>query len=104
MKHLLMKKPESPCPCVSGGHLTGNHRAIARNQTELDFLNGVPRTVNVTTETLGKTKVAYCTGKVLKACQRVEGTRLPTQCPVWRVASLSTERSSTATVRVQTDV
>jgi len=81
---LADEKPESPCPCVSGGQWTfdGEPQSYCQKPNGIGRSKWCPKdTVNVTTETLGKTKVAYCTGKVLKACQRVEGTRLPTQCP-----------------------
>ena len=35
----------------------------------------------MTASDFGKVDIAYCTNKIMKKCQILEGTREPTQCP-----------------------
>merc|ERR1739838_689035 len=77
-------EPESICPCVSGGQWTfdGKPQSYCQKPNGIGRARWCPKEAGpVTTASLGNTKLAYCTGKVLKACQQLEGTRLPTQCP-----------------------
>jgi len=76
--------PDSICPCVAGGQWTfdGKPQSYCQKPKGIGRAKWCPKaTTAVTTDTLGQTKKAYCEGKVLKACQKLEGTRLPTQCP-----------------------
>merc|ERR1712168_26773 len=77
-------EPESICPCVAGGQwaFDGEPQSYCQKPNGIGRANWCPREASVvTTASMSGTKKAYCEGKVLKACQRLEGTRLPTQCP-----------------------
>merc|ERR1712013_361183 len=77
-------EPESICPCVAGGQWSfdGEPQSYCQKPNGIGRASWCPREASVvTTASMSSTKKAYCEGKVLKACQRLEGTRLPPQCP-----------------------
>jgi len=77
-------EPESICPCVAGGQWTfnGEPQSYCQKPNGIGRARWCPRdTATVTSESLGSLRKAWCEGKRLKACERLEGTRLPPQCP-----------------------
>ena len=74
----------SDCPCLSGGQWSfdGERQSYCQQPNGLGKKPWCPTSeTNVTSSNMASVSVAYCYTKRLRACQRLEGTRLPTQCP-----------------------
>ena len=74
----------SGCPCVAGGQWTfdGERQSYCQQPKGIGRKPWCPRSqTEITSNNMGSASIAYCGRKVLKKCQLLEGTRLPTQCP-----------------------
>ena len=72
------------CPCLSGGQWTfdGEKQSYCEQPNGLGKKPWCPTSESeVTSADMGTLSFAYCNNKKLKACQELEGTKLPTQCP-----------------------
>ena len=74
----------SGCPCISGGQWSfeGERQSYCQQPNGVGKRPWCPKSeASVTTSNFASVDVAYCSKKVLKKCQLLEGTRLPPQCP-----------------------
>jgi len=72
------------CPCLPGGQWTfdGERQSYCQQPNDLGKKPWCPTSKSeVTSDNMGTVSIAYCYNKKLKACQELEGTRLPKQCP-----------------------
>ena len=72
------------CPCLSGGQWTfdGEKQSYCQQPNGLGKKPWCPTSESeVTSGDMDTLSFAYCNNKKLKACQLLEGTKLPTQCP-----------------------
>ena len=77
---------KSGCPCISGGQWTfdGERQSYCQQPKGLGKRPWCPKNeaiVSLEDFSKGTVDIAYCSNKVLKKCQLLEGTREPTQCP-----------------------
>ena len=75
---------KNDCPCISGGQWTfdGERQSYCAQPNGIGKKPWCPTSQSeVTSANMGTVSIAYCYNKKMKACQELEGTRLPTQCP-----------------------
>jgi len=78
------EQPDTICPCIAGGQWSfdGVPQSYCQQPKGIGRSKWCPKEAGIiTSASMGNAKIAYCGGKKLKACQELEGTRLPKQCP-----------------------
>jgi len=75
---------QSDCPCLSGGQWTfdGERQSYCSQPNGIGKKPWCPTSESaVSSANMGTVSIAYCYSKKMKACQELEGSRLPPQCP-----------------------
>ena len=70
------------CPCLAGGQWTYDGKPQSYCQQPIGRAPWCPTSAAaVTPATMGSVSVQYCEGRVLEACQVLEGTKIEDSCP-----------------------
>jgi len=75
-------EPLPECPCLAGGQWTYDGEPQSYCQQPIGRAPWCPTSsASVTPATMGSVSVQYCEGRVLEACQVLEGTKIEDSCP-----------------------